>query len=97
MDDEIHIASFIVHHRPDAVAAIEELVDATSGAEIAARDTGRCILLHECGGTRELLACMDAVQAVPGVVGVSLVYHHAEPHSALGDILQPHAEEESRL
>lgn len=97
MDDEVHIASFIVHHRPDALTAIEQLVAATPGAEIAARDTGRCILLHECGGTRELLACMDAVQATPGVVGVSLVYHHAEPRSALGDILQPHAKEESHL
>lgn len=97
MDDEVHIASFIVHHRPDALAAIEQLVAETPGAEIAARDAGRCILLHECGGTRELLACMDAVQATPGVVGVSLVYHHAEPRSALGDILQPHAEEEGRL
>ena len=97
MDDEVHIASFIVHHRPDALAAIEHLAATTPGAEIAAREAGRAILLHECGGTRELLACMDAVQATPGVVGVSLVYHHAEPRSALGDILQPHAEEEGRL
>lgn len=97
MDDEVHIASFIVHHRPDALASIEQLVAETPGAEIAARDTGRCILLHECGGTRELLACMDAVQATPGVVGVSLVYHHAEAQGTLGDILQPHAEEEGRL
>ncbi len=97
MDDEVHIASFIVHHRPDALAAIEHLAAATPGAEIAAREAGRAILLHEGGGTRELLACMDAVQALAGVVGVSLVYHHAEPRSALGDIVEPSAEQGSRL
>ncbi|HWV60932.1 MAG TPA: chaperone NapD, partial [Sphingopyxis sp.] len=97
MDDEVHIASFIVRHRPDALASIERLVAETAGAEVAAREKGRCIILHECGGTRELLACMDAVQALAGVVGVSLVYHHAEPRSALDDVLKPDAGEESRL
>jgi len=47
------------------------------------------ILLHEGGGTRELLDCMDAVQAVPGVIGVNLVYHHAGPRSALEEIVAP--------
>jgi len=83
MDDEVHIASFIVHHRPEALPALEALADTMSGLDIAVRDTGRLILLHESAGTRDLLGCIDAVQAVPGVISVNLVYHHAEPASAL--------------
>src|SRR5689334_22258856 len=82
MDDEIHIASFIVRHQPAATEAIDRLADGWPGLEVAAREEGRCILLHECGGTRRLLDCIDAVQALPGVVSVNLVYHHAEPRAA---------------
>lgn len=92
MDDEIHIASFIVHHRPDAREAIGKLADELTGLEIAAREEGRCILLHEGGGTRELLQCMDAVQAIAGVVSVNLVYHHGEPRGALEEICHQKAE-----
>lgn len=89
MEDEVHIASFVVHHRPDAAGALGRLVEARPGAEIAAQEETRAILLHECDGTRELLDCMEAVQAVPGVIGVNLVYHHAGPRSALEEIVAP--------
>lgn len=89
MEDEVHIASFVVHHRADACAALARLVAGHPGAEIAAQEETRAILLHECGGTRELLDCMEAVQAVPGVIGVNLVYHHAGPRSALEEIVAP--------
>lgn len=97
MADEVHIASFIVHHRPDALASVERLVDETPSAEIAAREGGRCILLHECDSPRDLLACMDAVQAIAGVISVNLVYHHAEPRGALDDLLPSFAEEGNPL
>ena len=89
MEDEVHIASFVVHHRADARAGLARVVEAHEGAEIAAQEETRSILLHEGGGTRELLDCMDAVQAVPGVIGVNLVYHHAGPRSALEEIVAP--------
>ncbi len=92
MDDEIHIASFVVHHRPAALETIGQLADELTGLEIAAREEGRCILLHEGGGTRELLQCMDAVQAIPGVVSVNLVYHHGAPRSALEEARHEEAE-----
>jgi nitrate reductase NapD len=83
MDDEIHIASFIVRHLPEAVAPLERLARERPGLEIAAHEAGRSILLHECSGSRELLDCMDAAQALAGVISINLVYHHAEPRSAL--------------
>lgn len=87
MEDEVHIASFIVHHRAKAGAELEKLATNWDGLEIAARDGGRMILLHECGGTRDLLACMDAAQAIAGVISINLVYHHAEPRDAMEDRL----------
>ncbi|SNS11528.1 periplasmic nitrate reductase chaperone NapD [Sphingomonas laterariae] len=89
MADEIHIASFIVHHRPEALAALEALAADRIGLEIALRDEGRAILLHECGDPRDLLDCMDAAQAIAGVISTNLVYHHAEPRGALDDLRTP--------
>ncbi|MBL8642868.1 MAG: chaperone NapD [Rhodospirillaceae bacterium] len=83
MSDDIHIASFLVHHRPEADALIDQLTLIWGGLEVAARDQGRSILLHEVDDTRTMLDCMDAVQSLPGVISVNLVYHHAEPRSAL--------------
>jgi len=96
MSDEIHIASIVVRHRPDAFASIERLVGAMPGAELATRETGRCIVLHEGEGTRDLLACIEAIQATRGVISASLVYHHAESRRALDDVLQPAAHEDHR-
>lgn len=97
MVDEVHIASFIVNHQPSAMAPVERLVGDMPGAEIAAREGGRCILLHECDSPRELIACMDAVQAIAGVISVNLVYHHAEPRGALDDLLPSWAEKGTSL
>ncbi|HUD41012.1 MAG TPA: chaperone NapD [Dokdonella sp.] len=94
MDEEIHIASIVVRHRPDAAASIDRLVAAMPGAEVATREAGRCIVLHEGEGTRDMLACIEAIQATRGVISASLVYHHAEARAALDDILQPAAHED---
>lgn len=87
MDDEVHIASFIAQHRPDAAEALARMAADWPGLEIALREPARSILLYECGGSRELLACMDAAQGVPGVVSINLVYHHAAQRGALEEIL----------
>ncbi|HSC12285.1 MAG TPA: chaperone NapD [Rhodanobacteraceae bacterium] len=89
MDDEVHIASFIVRLRPDAEPALESFAHAWPGLEISARADGRCILLHECAGTRELLDCMDAALAINGVISVNLVYHHSACRDALEETLAP--------
>ncbi|RJF94118.1 chaperone NapD [Sphingomonas cavernae] len=89
MDDEVHIASFIVRHVPEAATALDRLAAEWEGLEIAAREDGRMILLHECGGTRELLGCMDAARAIAGVISINLVYHHAEPGAALAQECVP--------
>lgn len=87
MDDEIHIASFLVHHRPEAADLIDRLAHDFEGLEVAARDPGRSILLHEAENSGLMLDCMNAVQALKGVISVNLVYHHAEPRNSLNELL----------
>ena len=83
MNDEVHIASLVVRHRADAGPRLEAWVETCAALEIAGRDGACSILLYEGLGTRELMELMEDCQAMPGVVSVNLVYHHAEPRDAL--------------
>ncbi|MGO4703095.1 chaperone NapD [Dyella sp. 2RAB6] len=88
-NDELHISSLLVQHRPQAMPALEAYVDTQPALEITARGEHRCVLLCETGHQREVLDLIDAMLALPGVVNVSLIYHHAEPRDELEQPLQP--------
>lgn len=83
MNDDLHIASFVVQHRPEAWPTLEAYVAAHAGLEVAARNDTRCVLLCESEDQRALMDGIDAIQVLPGVITVALVYHHAEPRAAL--------------
>lgn len=83
MSAELHIASLVVHHRPDAAAALDAAIAAIAGVELALREGGRSVLLCEAPHQGALMRQVDALHAVPGVVAVTLVHHHAEAESSL--------------
>ncbi|MDR0182891.1 chaperone NapD [Lysobacter arvi] len=80
---DVHIASFVVQHRTDAAAAIADHIAACDDLELAVRGQTRSVVLCECADQYVVLDRMDAVRALPGVLNVALVYHHAEPREAL--------------
>lgn len=86
-DDEVHIASFVVQHREDAMPALAAMVASHPDLELAVRGEVRSVVL--CESARRFVAMdrVDQLQAVPGVLNVLLVYHHAEPAHALDEPL----------
>lgn len=83
MSDVLHIASFIVQHRPESAAALDAAVAALPGAEVALREGGRSVLLCEAADERELLDRVEGLREVDGVIGISLAHHHAESRQSL--------------
>lgn len=83
VDNELHIASFVVQHRREAAAALAARVVECGDMELARSDGSRSIVLCECADPYLLLDRIEALRAVPGVLNVVLVYHHAEPCTAL--------------
>jgi len=79
----LHIASFVVQHRPEAAAALDAAVGALPGVEVALREGGRSVLLCEAGDERQLLDRVEGLREVTGVIGICLVHHHAEPLESL--------------
>lgn len=78
MSGILHIASLLVHHRPDAAARLDALLQTLPGADLALREGGRSIVLCEGEEESTVLDCIDALHALDGVIGVGLVHHHAE-------------------
>ena len=89
MNDEQHISSLVLLHRHEALPAIRALVEAQAGLEIAAHGDCRCVVLCETADQRALMDHIDALQALPGVLNVSLIYHHVESLSELDEPMEP--------
>jgi periplasmic nitrate reductase NapD len=90
---EWHVASLVVRHRPEAVAALAAAIDASEGLELAMQDATRSVLVQECSGTGALMASVDRLQILPGVLSVNLVYHHVEPHGWPDPVPDPDLQE----
>ena len=82
---EAHIASVLVHARPDAVSALRATLAADPAIAIGGERDGKLVLVLECQGDRGVLDRIDALQALPGVLSAVLVYHHVESPAALDE------------
>lgn len=82
---ELHIASFVVQHRREAAAALTAAMAVHSDLELARSSEFRSIVLCESDDRHALIDRMETLRAVPGVLNVALVYHHAEPRAALDE------------
>lgn len=78
MSGEQHISSLVVLHRPDGAAVLREFTAAHGALQIAAQGDCRCVLLCETDDQRALVDHIDALSLLPGVINVSLIYHHVE-------------------
>ncbi|WP_165942220.1 chaperone NapD [Luteimonas arsenica] len=75
---EWHVASLVVRHQREAIPALAAAVAGADGLELALQEEHCSVLLQESDGTRGLMASIDLLQALPGVITVNLVYHHVE-------------------
>ena len=76
--NEWHIASLVVRHHPAAIPALAEAVAGAAGLDLALQEDTCSVLVQESDGTAGLMASIDLLQALPGVITVNLVYHHVE-------------------
>jgi len=78
MKGEQHISSLVVLHRPDSASIVRQFTATHESLQIAAEGDCRCILLCETDNQRAIVDHIDALSLLPGVINVSLVYHHVE-------------------
>jgi nitrate reductase NapD len=76
---ELHISSLVVHARPATVAAVCAAIARLPGAEVhASSGQGKIVVTLETPDEAEVLARLDQIGRMGGVLSAALVYHHVE-------------------
>jgi nitrate reductase NapD len=76
MPDQIHIASFVVHVRPEQSAALLDYLADEPALEVhAAAPEGKLILVLESPDQGGVIAAIDRIGDQPGVLNCVLIYH----------------------
>lgn len=78
-DTALHIASLIVYARPEHLTAVAAGLGMLPGVEVAATDPpARLVVTVEAEDDTGLMAAVDSIHAVAGVLLANLVYHYHE-------------------
>lgn len=76
MSQEFHVSSLVVLTQPTLRHQLAEEIAALDGAEVhAVTDEGKLVVTLEGASQRPIMAAIDAIQAMPGVLSAALIYH----------------------
>ena len=88
MNEEIHIASLIVHTRPGRADAVRQRLLGEPGVEVPATDGhGKLVVTVEAAGIAEMSRRMECINQIEGLLSSTLVYHHSETAEALEEVI----------
>lgn len=78
MAEPVHISSLIVYARPEASDRVAEAILALGGAEIAASEAGRLVVVLEAEHEAVLSDHLTRINLMPDVYVAALVYHQID-------------------
>lgn len=78
----LNICGCLVHTMPDMTESVIAAIDATEGGEVHAHEDGRVVITVEDTESDRASDQIMALHQIPGVLTVTLTYHHFEE---LGD------------
>ena len=86
----LHIASFILLTKPDALAQVIEHLTKSPEVEVVTSDvSGKIVFLVEAQHERRIMDIVDALRELSVVLSVSMVEHHVDELSAMLEEISP--------
>jgi nitrate reductase NapD len=83
---EIHIAGAIVHVAPKRLPQARTAITQLADVEVRATDhRGKLVVVVEAESGAAILARLDAIRRVDGVLSTLLVYQHAESAQSMDE------------
>ena len=74
-----HIASLVVHCRPEFMPAARTAIEAIPNIEVpASDDNSKLVVLLEMTDESELLGGISSIESIKGVISATLVFHQVE-------------------
>ena len=85
----LHIASLIVHVRPQSIASVSQWFDRCPGLEIhLGSEEGKLVVVLETRDHFEINGTIETIKDQPGVLNVVMVYHEELTLNDADDELQ---------
>ncbi len=76
MDDSLHIASLLVHCRPEQLPAVRANLALLPGLELHQHSPqGKLVVVLETEHEQQILDTIEQIQNLPGVLNAVLIYH----------------------
>lgn len=85
LEKPLHIASLVIHVRPDNLTELKHWLLSQDGVEIHAESAqGKLVVVMETRDQQKILNLIDAAAVQPGALNAALVYHEilTEEHGA---------------
>lgn len=83
----LNICGCLVHTMPHMTESVIAAIDATDGGEVHGHDEGRIVVTVEDTGDRRASDQIMDMHQIPGVLTVTLTYHHFEELDERADAL----------
>jgi nitrate reductase NapD len=84
--EELHIASLVVHSVPSSVHRVSSAVAALPGAQVhASSASGKLVVTLEASSTDEMAGRVASIQNIEGVLSAVLVYQCADTLDAMNE------------
>lgn len=76
MAETLHIASLLVHARPELFEAVKANLRLLYGVELHQQSPlGKLVVVLETANEQQILERIDQISNLPGVLNAALVYH----------------------
>jgi nitrate reductase NapD len=76
MDEALHIASLVVHARPELFDAVKANLRLLEGVELHQESAaGKLVVVLEAVHENQILQRIDQINNLPGVLNAALIYH----------------------
>ena len=75
---EAHVSSLVLHVRPKACPGSERRWPRCQGVDVPAGDGGKLVVTLETASEADIVARMNEMSLLPGVLSAALVFHHFE-------------------
>jgi len=80
-DEDFHITSLVVHAIPAQLKSVLDAIEQLPGAELSGNnDHGKIVVILETKNEHLILESIDQINAIPGVITTSMVYHQVEEY-----------------
>ncbi|MBE8168813.1 MAG: chaperone NapD [Shewanella sp.] len=78
MSKELHVTSLVVQVLPEKMSEVRKTIIAMKNAELSVNNEIKLVVVLEGTTRRGILEDVEKINAIPGVLSASMVYHQSE-------------------